>query len=101
MERNVITVQTKAEILRELLENQVSAAELSERYHVNINSIYNWRKQLFEAAADIFSNKQQKTTQKDQSQIARLQEQLRDKDSLIAELAQDNIVLKKKSNGMI
>lgn len=95
MERNVITVQTKAEILRELLENQVSAAELSERYHVNINSIYNWRKQLFEAAADIFSNKQQKTTQKDQSQIARLQEQLRDKDSLIAELAQDNIVLKK------
>lgn len=101
MERNVITAQTKAEILRELLENQVSAAELSERYHVNINSIYNWRKQLFEAAADIFSNKQQKTTQKDQSQIARMQEQLRDKDSLIAELAQDNIVLKKKSNGMI
>lgn len=101
MERNVITAQTKAEILRELLENQVSAAELSERYHVNINSIYNWRKQLFEAAADIFSNKQQKTTQKDQSQIARMQEQLRDKDSLIAELAQDNIALKKKSNGMI
>lgn len=101
MERNIITAQTKAEILRELLENQVSAAELSERYHVNINSIYNWRKQLFEAAADLFSNKQQKTSQKDQTTIGTLREQLRDKDAIIAELAQDNIALLKKSNGMI
>ena len=101
MERNVINAQTKAEILRELLENQVPANELSERYHVNINSIYNWRKQLFEAAADIFSNKHEKTSQKDQSKMSRLEEQLRDKDTIIAELAQDNIALKKKSNGMI
>lgn len=92
MERNVITAQTKAGILRELLENQVPAAELSERYHVNINSIYNWRKQLFESAVDIFSNKHEKTSQKDQ---------LRDKDTLIAELAQDNIAPKKKPNGMM
>lgn len=101
MERNIISAQTKAEILRELLENQVPAAELSERYHVNINSIYNWRKQLFEAAAEVFSGKQQKSSQKDQATIATLREQLRDKDTIIAELAQDNIALKKKSNGMI
>lgn len=101
MERNIISAQTKAEILRELLENQVQAAELSERYHVNINSIYNWRKQLFEAAAEVFSGKQQKSSQKDQATIATLREQLRDKDTIIAELAQDNIALKKKSNGMI
>jgi len=101
MDRHNITAQTKAEILRELLENQVPAAELSERYHVNINSIYNWRKQLFDAAVDIFSNRHEKTSQKDQSKMSRLEEQLRDKDTIIAELAQDNIALKKKSNGMI
>jgi len=100
MERNIINAQTKAEILRELLENQVPAAELSERYHVNINSIYNWRKQLFEGAADLFSGKQEKTSQKDQATLAALREQLRDKDGIIAELAQDNIALKKKSSGM-
>jgi transposase-like protein len=73
---------------------------LSERYHVNINSIYNWRKQLFEAATEIFSAKHERTSQKDQEALARLKDQLREKDSIIAELAQDNIVLKKKSNGM-
>ncbi len=57
MERKVITAATKAEILRELLENQLSATDLSERYQVNINSIYNWRKQLFESAVDVFIHK--------------------------------------------
>lgn len=96
MERTHITAEIKAEILRELLENQVSAAELSERYKVNVNSIYNWRKQLFEAASEVFSGKRQQNSQKDQTALATLREQLRDKDSLIAELAQDNIALKKK-----
>ena len=100
MERTHITAETKAEILRELLENQVSAADLSERYKVNVNSIYNWRKQLFESASEIFSSKRQQNSQKEQTAVATLREQLRDKDSLIAELAQDNIALKKKASGM-
>lgn len=100
MERTRITAETKAEILRELLENQVPASELSERYKVNINSIYNWRKQLFEAASAIFSSKRQQSSQKDEATLSALREQLRDKNGIIAELAQDNIVLKKKSNGM-
>lgn len=100
MERKIITAETKAEILRELLENQVPAADLSERYGVNVNSIYNWRKQLFEAAADIFSAKHERASEKEQAATARLEEQLQKKDTLIAELVQDNIALKKKSNGM-
>lgn len=100
MERKVISAQTKAEILRELLENQVPAAELCERYGVNINSIYNWRKQLFESAIDVFSGKQQNHAQKDQAAITALHEKLRDKDAIIAELAEDNIALKKRSHGM-
>ena len=99
MERKVITAAQKAEILRELLENQVSASELSERYGVNINSIYNWRKQLFEAAADIFSTKQERQSQKAEATEARLQEQIKQKDALIADLVQDNITLKKRTSG--
>ncbi len=45
----------KVEILRELLENQVSISELSERYGVSPGIIYRWRKQLFEGAIDIFN----------------------------------------------
>lgn len=100
MERKIISAETKAEILRELLENQVPAAELCERYQVNINSIYNWRKQLFESAAGVFSAKHEKHSQKDQGTIVALHNKLRDKDAIIAELAEDNIALKKRSSGM-
>jgi transposase-like protein len=90
----------KAEIVRELLENQVPASDLSERYGVNVNSIYNWRKQLLEAASDIYSAKHERQSQKSEGLQSRLQEQLREKNALIAELVEDNIALKKRSNGM-
>lgn len=99
MERTHITAETKAEILRELLENQVSIAELSERYKVNVNSIYNWRKQLFESAVDIFNGKHKKVSQKDEERVRALEATLRDKNAIIAELAKDNVALKKKWNG--
>ena len=100
MERKIVTAETKAEIVRELLENQVSAADLSERYGVNINSIYNWRKQLFEGAAAVLGNRQEKASEKNQAEIARLQNQLHEKDGIIADLVQDNITLKKRSSGL-
>jgi transposase-like protein len=99
-QHKVISAEVKAEILRELLENQVPASELSERYGVNINSIYNWRKQLFEGAVDIFSSKHEKESQQSDAITARLEKKLREKDSLIADLVQDNIALKKRSTGL-
>ena len=99
MERKIITATTKAEIIRELLENQVPASDLAERYGVNVNSIYNWRKQLLESAADIFGAKHERQSHKADAREAQLEKQLQDKDSLIADLVQDNITLKKKLNG--
>ncbi len=82
--------------MRELLENQVPASDLSERYGVNVNSIYNWRKQLLESAADVFGAKHERQSQKAEAEETRLQKQLQEEDALIADLAQDNITLKKK-----
>jgi transposase-like protein len=73
MERNIITAATKAEIIRELLENQVGASDLAERYGVNVNSIYNWRKQLLESAADIFGAKHERQSQKADAKAAQLE----------------------------
>ncbi|MBK7258511.1 MAG: transposase [Ignavibacteriae bacterium] len=99
MERKIVTAEVKAEILCELLESQVSASDLIERYGVNINSIYNWRKQLFEGAAAVLGNRHEKASEKTQTEIAKLQHQLREKDGLIAELVQDNITLKQRTIG--
>ncbi|MCF8296960.1 MAG: transposase, partial [Saprospiraceae bacterium] len=46
--------EQKAIILRELLENNVPISELSEKYSVRPNDIYNWKKKLFESASGIF-----------------------------------------------
>ncbi|MEW6509257.1 MAG: transposase, partial [Bacteroidota bacterium] len=35
-------------ILRELLENKVQIGELSEKYGIHPNVVYNWKKTLFE-----------------------------------------------------
>jgi len=91
----------KVEILREHLENQVPISELSRRYGINPNLIHKWRKQLFEGSVEIFSLQREKVAQGQSSRIGILEEKIKDRDSLIAEIMADNIRLKKKLNGEI
>ena len=88
----------KVEILRELLENQVSVSELSKRYQVSPGMVYRWKKQLFEGAIDIFSQTSyigRKVNQK----VEQLEQKVKERDALITEIVVDNIRLKKKLNG--
>jgi len=89
----------KVEILREHLENGVSIGELSRRYDIHPNMIHKWKKQLFENAQEVFSQKQKGPLSSENRKIEQLEEKLKDKDSLIAEIITDNIRLKKKLNG--
>jgi transposase-like protein len=41
-----IKAETKMLILREHLENKVPMADLAEKYHVNVNSIMNWKRNV-------------------------------------------------------
>ena len=59
-QRKHISPQQKVIILREHLENQVPLSDVSERYGVHINLLYRWKKELFEAAADVFSRAEQR-----------------------------------------
>lgn len=68
---------------------------------MHINSLYLWKKQLFENAADVFSGKHEKVVREDEEEIERLKEQLRKKDSLIAGLVEDNIALKRVPMGSV
>jgi transposase-like protein len=94
-----IKAETKMLILREHLENQVPMADLAEKYHVNVNSILNWKKKLFESGAVIFeSTKDSAKNGQDQS-VARLESEVRRKDGVIAELAEEVVALKKSTSG--
>jgi transposase-like protein len=89
----------KIEILREHLENGISISELARRYSIHPNMIHNWKKQLFENAQEIFSQKQKGPLSSQRRKVEQLEERLKEKDSLIAEIITDNIRLKKKLNG--
>ena len=84
----------KVEMLREHLDNHVAISDLSDRFKVSLAMIYYWKKQLFEGAVTLFKN-----SKKDQFKFKELQDKLKEKDSIISELASDNIRLKKKLTG--
>lgn len=94
MQRHIPAAR-KVEILREHLENDVPLSELAENYHVNVNSIMNWKKRLFESAVNVFAQKAERTTKNQQAELERLEKELQAKDAIIAELAHENITLKK------
>jgi len=91
----------KVEILREHLENQVPISEIARRYGINPNLVHKWQKQLFESAVDTFNRSHEKASQVQSARVGLLEEKIKDKDSLIAEVIADNIRLKKKLNGEI
>jgi len=96
------TSEEKTIILREHLEKNVPVSELSERYKLNPAVIYNWRKQLFETAPETLSGNKKKSIRKESSaekEIAELKALLAKRESLITELVQENMELKKKSSG--
>jgi len=97
--RKRFSSKEKMMILRELLENKVQIGELSEKYHIHPNVIYNWKKILFEKGENLFDDKREKTNNKSEEKITRLESKLKDRNSLISEILEDNIRLKKTLNG--
>lgn len=98
-QRKRLSAKEKMMILRELLENKVQIGELSEKYHIHPNVIYNWKKTLFEKGEHLFEEKRERTINKTEEKISRLESKLKDKDNLIIEIVEDNIRLKKNLNG--
>lgn len=91
------SAEFKVKVLREHLENQVPVGKLCEQYKIHPNLFYLWKKELFAGALETFSKK--KVIRSEEEKINRLEDKLKDKDSLISEIIEDNLKLKKKLNG--
>jgi len=98
-EKRNYSAEFKVELLREHLENQVPIGKLCEQHNINPNLFYLWKKELFNGALTTFSKT--KTPVQQNEKISRLEEKLREKDSLISEIVEDNLRLKKKLTGGI
>jgi transposase-like protein len=100
-QRKHYSPEQKVIILRELLENNVPISQLAEKYEVHTNDIYNWKKKLFESAAEIFGSKSSvpKLTSAEKKKIEKLESKLKDRDEAINYLLLENIGIKKSIDG--
>jgi len=99
-ERKRYNAEKKVTVLMELLKKGKKVSDIAEEFSVHPNMIMKWEKQLFEGAVETFAITRKDTTDKAQNRkIEELEKQLAQKDSVIAELATENLGLKKNYSG--
>ena len=93
MKRRRYTPEQKVSILREHFEKNISVPDICEKHRIHPNQFYRWKKEFFENAVEVFSRKRGK--KKGKNKITRLEEKLKDRNQVIAELLEENLRLKK------
>ena len=99
--RKKYTAEEKVTILREVLEDGKSISQTAEQYGIHPNNIMHWRKQLFEGGIQTFQIKRTDISGKaEERKVSALEDKLKQKDEVIAELAEELLALKKKNCGL-
>jgi transposase-like protein len=99
--RKRYTAEEKVKILRNVLEDGKSISQVAEQYGLHPNNIFKWRKQLFEEGVQTFQIKRSDISGKaEERKIAALEDKIKQKDEVIAELAEELLALKKKNSGL-
>lgn len=76
------SAEKKIAVLREHLENQVPVSQLADTHDITPSQIYQWKKQLFEGAFQVF--KPAAKSGKQDREIKSLKQKLVDRDSVIS-----------------
>ena len=99
--RKRYTAEEKVKILREVLEEGKQISQVAEKYGLSPNNIFKWRKQLFEEGLQTFQIKRADISGKaEERKITALEDRIKQKDEIIAELAEELLALKKKNCGL-
>jgi len=96
--RRRIPGEEKIRILRRFLVERIAISDLCDEYQVLPTQIYQWQKQLFEGGAKVFERTGRNGKAKEtayERKIAKLEESIKDKNEVVAELLQEHVQLKK------
>jgi transposase len=99
-ERKQYSAEFKVRLLREHLENQIPAGKICEENRIHPNMFNLWKRELFTGALKTFT-RVGRNTNHEQEKLQKLEEKIKGKDSLISEIVEDNLRLKKKLSGEI
>jgi transposase-like protein len=99
--RKRYTPEEKVLVLREVVEDGKAVSTVANEHELNPNLILSWRKQMVEGAMSIFQITRKDISEKaNEQRIRELETKLLERENLIAELAQENLGLKKKKDGL-
>lgn len=94
--RKQYTPDQKVAILREHLLERQPISDVCDRHGVHPTMFYAWQKQLFEQGAAAFARPQRPAQRtREQERIRWLEDKLRSRDEVMAELLHDHVALKK------
>ena len=99
--RKRYTPEEKVLVLREVVEDGKTVSTVANEHELKPNLILSWRKQMVEGAMSIFQITRTDISEKaHERRIRELETKLLERENLIAELAQENLGLKKKKDGL-
>ena len=87
--------EEKVAILRRHLVDKELASKLCDKLALQPTVFYRWRKEFFENGAAAFQTKTRDRRPAEQERIARLEQKIRTKDEVLAELMAEHVALKK------
>ena len=98
--RSRYTAEEKARLVLEIVQDGKKISEVAEESKVHPNLLLSWKKQFLESAASAFKIERKDISEKaEKREIQSLKEEIARKDSVIAELAGENLEVKKNYSG--
>jgi transposase-like protein len=89
----------KVEIIREYLLEQNPISDICEKYHLHPAMLRRWVKEFFEAGSVVFDNNGKKESAREKKRTMELEAKIRRQQSVIAEITQENVEMRKNWNG--
>lgn len=95
--RRQFSPEQKIKILREHLLEKVPISEVCEAHQITPTQFYQWQKTFFENGAAAFAKTAaSRATSQSEQRISKLEDKLKRKDEVIAEIMAEHILLKKE-----
>lgn len=94
--RRHFSPEDKIKILRLHLLEKVPISELCQRHQITPTQFYQWQKIFFDNGAAAFAKASPKATSQAEQKVAKLENKLKHKDEVIAEIMAEFICLKKE-----
>lgn len=95
--RKNITASEKAQVMRSFFDDELKISDICIKYEIQPIQFYRWRKEFFINADQAFDTKKRgPVPKKANTKVANLEEEIRKKNDVIAELLEVHLKLKKK-----